>query len=64
MAETQMASKGKRHVMVTFGRDVTEDDLKKLRATVDVLTVREAIDVDSDHVHGVERQLERPVERQ
>ena len=62
MAEA--TAKAKRHVMVTFGRDVNEEDLKKLRATVDVLTVREAIDVDSDHVHGVERQIEGQKERQ
>jgi hypothetical protein len=41
-----------RDVVVTFGRDVTEEDLRRLRAHADVLTVQRAqIDVDQDHVH-------------
>ena len=56
MADTR---KGKGHVLVTFGREVNEEDLKKLRATIDVVAVREAIDIDSDHVHGLEHALEK-----
>jgi len=41
-----------RHVQVTFGRDVTDEDLQRLQQHGDVLTVRRMpIDADQDHVH-------------
>jgi hypothetical protein len=41
--------------MVTFGRDVTAEDLQKLRTTTDVMAARMApIDADQDHVHTAE----------
>jgi hypothetical protein len=43
-----------RHVQVTFGRDVTDEDLQKLQQHADVLTARRMpIDADQDHVHTV-----------
>jgi hypothetical protein len=58
MAQTQGSRprQSTRHVVVTFGRDATEEDLQRLRAIGDVIAVREAIDIDSDHVHGLERE--------
>jgi hypothetical protein len=41
-------------VLVTFGRDVTDEDLRKLQTTADVLAARsQPIDIDSDHVHNI-----------
>lgn len=42
-----------RHVLVRFGRDVTDDDLRQLQQTADVLEVRMLPEevVDEDHVH-------------
>ena len=40
-----MAEGKPRHILVEFGRDVTPDDLERLKAINDVARVSEAIDV-------------------
>jgi hypothetical protein len=52
---TEAKAKATRNIMVTFGRDVTEEDLKQLQNTTDVIAaLRAPVDVDQDHVHGAQ----------
>ena len=46
-------SPSKRHVVVQFGRDVTDDDLRRMQQDDDVVEARMIAEdvVDEDHVH-------------
>lgn len=49
-------SKTAQHVRVSFGRPVTEEDLKALQSTAGVLEASlSPIDQDQDHVHTLEQ---------
>ena len=54
MTTNPSAPKSGQAAIVTFGRAITEQDLRKLQSDNDAVDVRLApIDVDSDHVHTV-----------